>query len=225
MAAKNADKLQLQGFTRVWDVGGNEFGLKRAIDERLYPGPRIYPSGAMISQTSGHADFKGYTDVPSEPGAPLTCLERNGEILLADGVPEVMKRVREVLRMGATQIKLAAGGGVASDFDPIDVAEFTYEEIKAAVAVDRQHALRFFVRPQLTSLDKPSSTKAHCSWIRKTEIQRFKLNTRPKGGIKTIGGGAVVHHSSRAPVINRVGRAPLPSSPALRYSCFPDCRE
>jgi imidazolonepropionase-like amidohydrolase len=52
-------------------------------------------------------------------------------------VPDVMKRVREQLRAGATQIKVAAGGGATSTFDPLDVAQYTLEELTAAVDVAR----------------------------------------------------------------------------------------
>jgi len=130
----NKDAL-LRGFTSVRDVGGNVFGLKRVTDEGLVIGPRIYPSGAYISQTSGHGDFRGPNDVPENPSLPLDYLQRNGQTLIADGVPEVMKRTREVLRMGATQIKVMAGGGVSSLYDPIDVTQYTMDEMKAIVAV------------------------------------------------------------------------------------------
>jgi len=135
VAGKNAGALLLQGFTTVREASGNSFSLKRAIDQGLYPGPRIYPTGPMISQTSGHADYRPATSVPYDPDETLTYLERNGHALLADGVPEMIKGVRSVLRMGATQVKLGAGGGVASSYDPLDVAEYTYEEVKAAVDV------------------------------------------------------------------------------------------
>jgi imidazolonepropionase-like amidohydrolase len=135
VAAKNAEQLLLQGFTTVREAAGNSFSLKRAIDQGLYPGPRIYPSGPMISQTSGHADYRPSTAVPADPAEPLTYISRNGYGVVADGVPEVIKRVREALRMGASQIKLAAGGGVASDFDPLDVAQYTFEELQVAVDV------------------------------------------------------------------------------------------
>jgi len=134
-AAKNAEALLLQGFTTVREASGNSFSLKRAIDHGLYPGPRIYPTGPMISQTSGHADFRSYPAVPAEPDAQLIYISRNGYAAVADGVTEVMKRAREALRMGASQVKLAAGGGVASSYDPIDVAEYTFDELKAAVDV------------------------------------------------------------------------------------------
>jgi len=134
-AAKGANETLMRGFTTVRGAGGNPFAVKRATDEGMISGPRIYPSGAPISQTSGHFDFHGPNDFPANSSDPLTYLERNGIVMVADGVPEVMKRVREQLRMGATQIKLAAGGGVSSTYDPIDVAEYTYEELKAAADV------------------------------------------------------------------------------------------
>jgi len=122
----------MRGFTTVRDVGGNSFAVKRAIDEGLIPGPRIYPSGAMISQSSGHADYRPLNEPEHE-----VYLESNHMVAVADGVPEVMTAVRRNLRMGATQIKLAAGGGVSSNYDPLDVTEYTFEELKAAVDVAR----------------------------------------------------------------------------------------
>jgi len=94
-------------------------------------GPRIYPSLGALSQTSGHFDYRGPNDVPVEPNAPLSYLQKVGHTIIADGVPEVIKRTREVLRMGATQIKAMAGGGVVSAYDPLDVTEYTFEEAKA----------------------------------------------------------------------------------------------
>ncbi len=84
-----------------------------------------------ITQTSGHFDFRGPNDVPEEPNAQLPYTMRVGHTIIADGVPEVIKRTREVLRMGATQIKAMAGGGVSSTYDPLDVTEYTFEEAKA----------------------------------------------------------------------------------------------
>jgi len=96
----------------------------------MIPGPRIYPSGPMISQTSGHSDNRP----PNEPEHPIY-LEKIHMLAVADGVPDVMTAVRQNLRMGATQIKIAAGGGVSSNYDPLDVTEYTFEEMKAAVDV------------------------------------------------------------------------------------------
>jgi imidazolonepropionase-like amidohydrolase len=127
-----ADTL-MRGFTTVRDVGGPVFGLKRAIDESLIAGPRIYPSGAMISITGGHGDFRQTFEVPRTVGGPLTRAEQIGGTMIADSPDEVRLRVREQLMLGASQIKLTAGGGVASPYSPLDVSTFTGEELRAAV--------------------------------------------------------------------------------------------
>lgn len=126
----------LRGFTTVRDVGGPAFSLKRAIDEGLIGGPRIYPSGAMITVTSGHGDFRELTDLPRVPGH-LTRGEIIGGMAIADSPDEVRMRTREQLMQGASQIKLTAGGGVSSPFSPIDVVTFTEDELRAAVEAAR----------------------------------------------------------------------------------------
>jgi len=130
-AVKPAHDCLLRGFTTVRDVGGNCFPISRATDEGMIDGPRVYPSGGYITQTSGHGDFRGPLEVPANDSTPLDYFQRTGHTLIADGVPEVIKRTREVLRMGATQIKAMAGGGVTSLYDPLDVTEYTFEEMKA----------------------------------------------------------------------------------------------
>jgi imidazolonepropionase-like amidohydrolase len=134
VAAKAAEKQLLRGFTTVRDLGGASFSLKRAIDEGLTAGPRIYPSGATISQTSGHGDYRPAQELPRDSAAPLTYLERTGMTIIADGADEVLKRSREQLMRGATQLKLMAGGGVASNYDPLDVTQYTPAEFAAAVS-------------------------------------------------------------------------------------------
>jgi len=133
VAAKAVENQLLRGFTTVRDLGGASFSLKRSIDEGYIKGPRIYPSGATISQTSGHGDFGGATDVPKDNAHQLSYIEKTGQTIIADGVDQVLQRTREQLRLGATQIKVMAGGGVSSSYDPLDVAEYTEEEINAAV--------------------------------------------------------------------------------------------
>ncbi|WP_163340546.1 amidohydrolase family protein [Desulfopila sp. IMCC35008] len=130
-----AEETLLRGFTTVRDMGGNPFAIKKLTDSGAHPGPRIFPSGPPISQTSGHFDYSMKNDHPQNMTDPISYWERNSVIMTADGVPEVILRVRENLRMGATQIKIAAGGGVASSYDDLDVQEFIFEEIKAAVDV------------------------------------------------------------------------------------------
>lgn len=131
--AKAAGDTLMRGFTTVRDMGGNTFGLKRAIDEGFTTGPRIWPSGAIISQTSGHGDFRTIHDIPRNTGSKLHFSEGLGFAAITDGAPEVLRRVREQLMRGASQIKLMAGGGVSSDFDPLDVTQFTSQELEAAV--------------------------------------------------------------------------------------------
>lgn len=133
MSAKSAKNRLLRGYTTIRDMGGNVFSLAKAIDNGWIDGPRIFPSGAIISQSGGHGDFGSFTDVPRSSN-DFNYRQRNGLMAIADGVPEVLKRTREQLRQGATQLKLAAGGGVASTYDPIDVAQYTVEEYQAAVS-------------------------------------------------------------------------------------------
>lgn len=133
LGAKGNEEALLRGFTTVRDVGGNVFSLQKVTDAGLYKGPRIFPSGPAISQTSGHTDFRPATAIPADIDMPLVYMERVGHVMVADGVPQVLKRVREALRMGASQIKINSGGGVSSSFDPLDVTQFTIEETEAAV--------------------------------------------------------------------------------------------
>lgn len=133
VAVRDAASTLLRGFTTVRDAGGPTFGLKRAIDEGICEGPRIYPSGAFISQTSGHGDFRMRHEVPRDCCAGLSHGERMGAAALADGVSEVLRAAREQLMLGASQIKVMAGGGVASPYDPIDVTQYTEAEMRAAV--------------------------------------------------------------------------------------------
>ncbi|WP_116131003.1 amidohydrolase family protein [Tropicimonas sp. IMCC34043] len=131
-AAQEAGATLLRGFTTIRDVGGPAFGLKRAIDEGVISGPRIFPSGAMISQTSGHGDFRSLHDLPKRPD-DLAYTDEVGVSAIADGADQVLLRAREQLMRGASQIKVMAGGGVASSYDPLDTVQYTERELRAAV--------------------------------------------------------------------------------------------
>ena len=132
VAARAQKNALYRGFTTVREAAGPMFDIARATDEGMIVGPRIFPSGPAISQTAGHMDFRFTYDVPSTPDN-LHSLERNNGFYIADGVPEVIKRVRENLMQGATQIKLMAGGGVTSSYDPIHTMQFSKAELEAAV--------------------------------------------------------------------------------------------
>jgi imidazolonepropionase-like amidohydrolase len=133
LAGAEAEATLMRGFTTVRDLGGPSFALKRAIDEGLVVGPRIYPSGAMITITGGHGDFRSAPELPRQMGGPLSQMEKMGGSMVADSPDEVRVRAREQLLLGASQIKLTAGGGVASPHSPLDVSTFTAEELRAAV--------------------------------------------------------------------------------------------
>src|SRR6476661_4915520 len=132
-ASVEATDTLMRGFTTVRDIGGPVFGLKTAIDTGLIAGPRIYPSGAVITVTSGHGDFRQLSELPRTIGGMLSRMEQIGASMVADSPDEVRLRVREQLMQGASQIKLTAGGGVSSPFSPIDVSTFTEPELRAAV--------------------------------------------------------------------------------------------
>lgn len=130
-----ANRTLQRGFTTVRDLGGPVFSFKQAIDNGVIPGPRIFPSGAMITTTGGHADLRMPSDVPRDP-ARLSMFETIGGAI-TDSVGEIRMRVREQLFQGASQIKLVGGGGVSSPRSPLDMTTFSEDDLKAAVAIAR----------------------------------------------------------------------------------------
>lgn len=138
-ASAEAERTLMRGFTTVRDLGGPSFALKQAIDDGLVTGPRIYPSGGMITTTGGHGDMRPLSDLPRSPGGPLSYMERTGAANIADSAEEVRLRVREQLLQGASQIKLVGGGGIASPRTTLDMFAFGEPELRAGVeaAADR----------------------------------------------------------------------------------------
>jgi imidazolonepropionase-like amidohydrolase len=130
---KDAERQLMRGFTTVRDTAGTIFGIRDAIDRGIVPGPRCFPSGAAISQTSGHGDFDPADELPVGLGGAPSRYRRSGMTAVANGVPEVLAATRQQFKRGATQVKIMAGGGVTSDFDPIDTLQFTPEELRAIV--------------------------------------------------------------------------------------------
>ena len=118
----------LDGFTTLRDAGGNVFAVKKAIDRGDLVGPRIYPSGALISQLGGHFDLRNLSQKKGE-----SQMERIGNVAITDGVDEVLVAARKNFRLSASQLKICVGGGAASHFDPVDTMQFTRAEIRAAV--------------------------------------------------------------------------------------------
>jgi imidazolonepropionase-like amidohydrolase len=148
-ASKEAERTLMRGFTTVRDLGGPAFSLKQAIDEGLAVGPRIYPSGAMITSSGGHGDLRPLSDLPRGGSPSLT--ERTGAVSIADGADEVRLRVREQLMQGASQVKLTASGGVSSPRTTLDMATLSEAEIRAAVetAADRQAYVAVHAYPSI----------------------------------------------------------------------------
>ena len=134
VAAARARGMLMNGFTLIRDIGGPAKYLQRVVDAGLVPGPRVLPTEAFISQTSGHGDFRNRNDVP-HPNAASGSRHFVDTYFgaIADGVPECIRATRESLRLGATQIKIMGTGGVASEFDPLHGVQFLPEEIRAIV--------------------------------------------------------------------------------------------
>jgi len=131
-AAAMAKHYLDSGFTTIRDAGGTHPDFARAIEAGVIYGPRLFPSGAVISQTAGHGDFRA----PHDPHPTLvggTPYLESGSSILADGVDQTLMAARENLKAGATQIKIMGGGGVMSEFDPIHSLQPSPDEIRAAV--------------------------------------------------------------------------------------------
>ncbi len=119
------------GFTTIRDVAGGDHGLAMALEKGWVEGPRFFYGGRALSQTGGHGDFRG----PGQPTRHL-CLcgaEHNDLAIIADGVDECLKAVREELRKGAHHIKIMGSGGVMSPSDPIDRCQYSDSEVRAIV--------------------------------------------------------------------------------------------
>jgi len=127
--ARNLEATLDAGFTTVRDAGGLDWGFKEAVRLGLIRGPRLFISGAFISQTGGHGDHLARTSTVTFPTVPgLT-----SESILADGPDAVRRAAREVLRRGADQVKVMASGGAASPSDELDHVQFSVGELAAAV--------------------------------------------------------------------------------------------
>jgi len=120
------------GFTTVRDAGGTHPDLARAINSGSLYGPRVFPSGAIVSQTAGHGDWRDRSDPHPTHVGGSPYMEGDNSIL-ADGVEQTLIAARENLKNGATQIKIMGGGGVMSEFDPIHTLQPSPAEIQAAV--------------------------------------------------------------------------------------------
>lgn len=131
-----AERTLLRGFTTVRDLGGPVFSFKQAIDSGIIPGPRIFPSGAMITTSGGHGDLRMPSEIPRN-GDQLSHGELLGGAAIVDDAGALQLRIREQLLQGASQIKVMAGGGVSSPRSPLDMTTFSEDELRTAVNVAR----------------------------------------------------------------------------------------
>ncbi len=120
------------GFTTVRDIGGGDWSLSRALADGLIRGPRFFYAGKILSMTGGHGDFRGQGESRHSQGY-CSCGDANTLCVVADGVDECLKAVREELRRGAHCIKIMGSGGVASPTDPIWMNQYREDEIRAIV--------------------------------------------------------------------------------------------
>jgi imidazolonepropionase-like amidohydrolase len=134
-ASRAAEYLLRSGFTTIRDIAGNSLGLKRAINGGFLPGPRIYSSGPALGPTGGHSDWGSWVAAPGEESYQT----KVQNTMVVNGVPEWLRAGRWIFRMGGDFLKVMSGGGVASDFDPIDLNSPSLEEMKAAVQVANEY--------------------------------------------------------------------------------------
>ena len=124
------ERMLQRGFTTVRDAGGLDVGVQEAVRVGLVAGPRVFRSGRVLSQTGGHGDI---APASNDPHIGACTISSSSFAHVADGVDAVRRAAREELKGGADQIKVMAGGGVATPTDPIDMVQYTEEEIRAAV--------------------------------------------------------------------------------------------
>ncbi|KAJ5636313.1 uncharacterized protein N7484_009626 [Penicillium longicatenatum] len=125
-----AAQMLHRGFTSIRDCGGAQLALKEAIDEGVFPGPRVFISGHALSQFGGHGDLRSAHE---QTGCCGGTHSNNHLGRMCNGVPECMAAVREEIRCGADFIKIMGSGGVASPTDRLEHLQFTGSEIQAMV--------------------------------------------------------------------------------------------
>lgn len=134
-ASRAAEYLLRSGFTTIRDIAGMTLGLKKAINENILPGPRMYTSGPALGPTGGHSDWAARVDGVGHQNYQ----QQVGNTHVIDGRAEWLKAARWNFRNGADFLKVMAGGGVASEFDPLHLQSPSPEEMAAAVQVAKEY--------------------------------------------------------------------------------------
>ena len=124
----DAEKALRAGFTSVRELGGFGVRLSQVVNEGTIAGPHIYGSGTALSVTGGHGDAHAF------PLEYVHYMSRLQDVPgPCDGVPECLRAVRKVLRLGAPVVKVCASGGVLSDLDNPVHQQFSDEELRSIV--------------------------------------------------------------------------------------------
>jgi imidazolonepropionase-like amidohydrolase len=140
-----AENMLMRGFTTVRDAGGASIGIQRAIDDGWFPGPRVFASGAFITQTSGHLDMRDRTNPHHHVGGRHSHAAEIGHFVAVDGESQMLGAARQQFRDGATQLKLATNGGISAIYSPLDIDQFTDAELGAAAQVAESFGSYFMV--------------------------------------------------------------------------------
>ncbi len=170
------------GFTTVRDIGGGDWSLAQAIRENLFLAPRFFYAGKILTMTGGHADYRGMHEGQHEHGM-CACSVVNSLAIVADGVDECLKAVREELRKGAHCIKILGSGGVASPLDPIWMNQYRDDEIRTIVN---------------ECAERRTYVSSHCH---PTEAIRRSL----KAGVRVIEHGTLMDADTARFVVDRGG--------------------
>lgn len=121
------------GFTTLRDIGGGDWSLAQALRDGLIRGPRYFYAGKILSMTGGHGDFRGPNESQHTHGYCSCGGDMNTLCVIADGVDDCLRAVREQFRRGAHCIKIMGSGGVASPTDPLWMNQYREDEIRAIV--------------------------------------------------------------------------------------------
>ncbi len=144
------------GFTTLRDIGGGDWSLAQALQDGLVRGPRYFYAGKILSMTGGHGDFRGAGEAHHTQGYCSCGGDMNTLCVIADGVDDCLRAVREQFRRGAHCIKIMGSGGVASPTDPIWMNQYREDEIRAIV--NECHERRSYVAAHC----HPSSAVRRC---------------------------------------------------------------
>lgn len=193
-ASRAAEYLLRSGFTTIRDIAGNSIGIKKAVNGGIFPGPRIYTSGPAIGPTGGHSDW----GTPIEGPGIKDYQELVGNTAVVDGRAEWLRQARWNLRNGADFLKVMAGGGVASEFDPLQLNSPTLDEVKAAVDVASEYQTYVAIHAYtdaayMKSMDAGVKSFEHGFLVTEPTIKRMKKegvwwSFQPYGGYTLLCG-------------------------------------